>query len=716
MKDSAYLAHISSSGSSQLLLDHLEGTARLAKDFALPFGGEEQAELAGLSHDIGKYSKAFQDRLHGNPMRVDHSTAGAVECWKLQQPFAAFAVAGHHGGLPNGGSRMDPSDKNTLHGRLKKQRDGLLKPYNAWVQELTLPHAEIPDFLKQCNAELEPVFFTRMLYSCLVDADFLDTETFMSGKRRESSAESIDSLWDKLQKNLSGWFPPKGELNTQRCKILSQCIQAGETQAPGLFTLTVPTGGGKTVASLSFALAHAKKHGLKRIIYVIPYTSIIEQTADKFRTILGEENVLEHHSNISYDLQDEATPLTIQLANAAENWDMPVVVTTAVQFFESLYAYRSSQCRKLHNIAESVIVFDEAQMLPIPYLRPCVWAISQLVKNYKASALLCTATQPALDPLFHEFLPECTIREICPASSFTAEVFQRVTFQKTGRLTWDELAARMNSCHQVLCIVNSRKSAQEVYQRLEGDGTYHLSTLMYPAHRWQQLTEIRERLKQGLPCRVVSTSLIEAGVDVDFRTVFREQAGLDSILQAAGRCNREGKRPAAESFVYIFEGEGKVPLLFSTAIGAGKQVLARYEDISSPEAIHEYFRQLLDLKGKAAQDKERILPLIQSEPFPFRTIAERFHLIDSPTRTIYIPLEEGAKLIGELQSGMVNRNTFRKLGRYSVSIYEQHFAALEQAGDLQILDSGDAVLRNLDLYSMKTGLSLEADYGKALFI
>ena len=716
MKDSAYLAHISSSGSSQLLLDHLEGTARLAKDFALPFGGEEQAELAGLSHDIGKYSKAFQDRLHGNPMRVDHSTAGAVECWKLQQPFAAFAVAGHHGGLPNGGSRMDPSDKNTLHGRLKKQRDGLLKPYNAWVQELTLPHAEIPDFLKQCNAELEPVFFTRMLYSCLVDADFLDTETFMSGKRRESSAESIDSLWDKLQKNLSGWFPPKGELNTQRCKILSQCIQAGETQAPGLFTLTVPTGGGKTVASLSFALAHAKKHGLKRIIYVIPYTSIIEQTADKFRTILGEENVLEHHSNISYDLQDEATPLTIQLANAAENWDMPVVVTTAVQFFESLYAYRSSQCRKLHNIAESVIVFDEAQMLPIPYLRPCVWAISQLVKNYKASALLCTATQPALDPLFHEFLPECTIREICPASSFTAEVFQRVTFQKTGRLTWDELAARMNSCHQVLCIVNSRKSAQEVYQRLEGDGTYHLSTLMYPAHRWKQLTEIRERLKQNLPCRVVSTSLIEAGVDVDFRTVFREQAGLDSILQAAGRCNREGKRPAAESFVYIFEGEGKVPLLFSTAIGAGKQVLARYEDISSPEAIHEYFRQLLDLKGKAAQDKERILPLIQSEPFPFRTIAERFHLIDSPTRTIYIPLEEGAKLIGELQSGMVNRNTFRKLGRYSVSIYEQHFAALEQAGDLQILDSGDAVLRNLDLYSMKTGLSLEADYGKALFI
>ena len=716
MKDSAYLAHISSSGSSQLLLDHLEGTARLAKDFALPFGGEEQAELAGLSHDIGKYSKAFQDRLHGNPMRVDHSTAGAVECWKLQQPFAAFAVAGHHGGLPNGGSRMDPSDKNTLHGRLEKQRDGLLKPYNAWVQELTLPHAEIPDFLKQCNAELEPVFFTRMLYSCLVDADFLDTETFMSGKRRESSAESIDSLWDKLQKNLSGWFPPKGELNTQRCKILSQCIQAGETQAPGLFTLTVPTGGGKTVASLSFALAHAKKHGLKRIIYVIPYTSIIEQTADKFRTILGEENVLEHHSNISYDLQDEATPLTIQLANAAENWDMPVVVTTAVQFFESLYAYRSSQCRKLHNIAESVIVFDEAQMLPIPYLRPCVWAISQLVKNYKASALLCTATQPALDPLFHEFLPECTIREICPASSFTAEVFQRVTFQKTGRLTWDELAARMNSCHQVLCIVNSRKSAQEVYQRLEGDGTYHLSTLMYPAHRWKQLTEIRERLKQNLPCRVVSTSLIEAGVDVDFRTVFREQAGLDSILQAAGRCNREGKRPAAESFVYIFEGEGKVPLLFSTAIGAGKQVLARYEDISSPEAIHEYFRQLLDLKGKAAQDKERILPLIQSEPFPFRTIAERFHLIDSPTRTIYIPLEEGAKLIGELQSGMVNRNTFRKLGRYSVSIYEQHFAALEQAGDLQILDSGDAVLRNLDLYSMKTGLSLEADYGKALFI
>lgn len=715
MKNSPYWAHISSTGQIQSLWDHLMGTSSLAKAFAQSFGGEEQAELAAMAHDIGKYSSAFQKRLRGESFQVDHSTAGAVECWQLRQPFAAFAVAGHHSGLPDGGSRTDTPDGATLWSRLKRKERGWLEPYEDWKQELRLPaKAQIPNFLKQPGPEW--VFFTRMLYSCLVDADFLDTETFMEGKEREHNTISMEQLWDKLQHYLSGWFPPKGELNEQRCKILKQCIQAGESQAQGLFSLTVPTGGGKTIASLAFALAHAKKHGLRRIIYVIPYTSIIEQTAEVFRKILGEENVLEHHSNLLYDLEGEANPHTIQLAKATENWEMPVIVTTAVQFFESLYAYRSSQCRKLHNIPDSVIIFDEAQMLPIPYLRPCIWAISQLVKNYNVSALLCTATQPALQPLFHEFLPGFPVQELCPADISSQKVFRRVSFRQIGRLTWKELADQINSRHQVLCIVNTRKAAQEVYGQLTGTDNFHLSTLMCPAHRRQQLSEIRHRLNQGLPCRVISTSLIEAGVDVDFPTVYREMAGLDSVLQAAGRCNREGKRAADESMVFIFEGESNIPPLFSTSIGAGKQVINQYKNIASPEAVHEYFHQLLDLTGEKAQDKEQILPLLKSEFFPFRTIGERFRLIDSPTRTIYIPLEEGAALVEQLRSGMGNRKLFRQLGPYSVSVYEQHFAALDRAGDLEVLENGTAILHNMMLYSQETGLSLEADSGKALFV
>ncbi len=714
MTNGPFWAHKANDGRTQTIYSHLTGTAILAKDFAAPFGGESQAELAGLAHDIGKYGKDFQDRLNGSPQPVDHSTAGAVECWRLKQPFAAFAVAGHHGGLPNGGGRTDSTDQPTLLGRIRRGECGLLPPYENWKQELSLPQASFPSLVQEGMPE--SMFFIRMLYSCLVDADFLDTEAFMEGQHRKPNDTSAALLWDKLQSYIAGWFPPQGDLNMQRCKILQRCQEQGEAHQPGLFSLTVPTGGGKTVASLAFALAHAKKHGLRRIIYVIPYTSIIEQTAETFREILGQENVLEHHSQISYDLNEEANPHTLQLAKAVENWDMPVVVTTAVQFFESLYAHRSSQCRKLHNITNSIIIFDEAQMLPLPYLRPCVWGISQLIKHYGASVVLCTATQPALEPIFQEFLPKLSMQELCPPDTYQREVFRRVSFQTVGRLSWDELAAQLNAHHQVICIVNTRKAAQEVYERLNKPDSFHLSTLMYPKHRKQQLSEIRRRLKNGLPCRVVSTSLIEAGVDVDFPAVFRESAGLDSILQAAGRCNREGKRPAFQSIVSIFEGEEKAPPLFSTAIGAGKAVMARHSDIASPAAIHDYFQELLDLKGKEAQDKEQIMSLTQTEFFPFRTVSERFHLIESPTKTIYIPREEGATLIKRLSADAGDRKLFQQLGQYSVCIYENHFAALYAAGDLEILENGMAVLRNTDLYSNETGLSLAADSGKGLFV
>lgn len=712
MEKKTYLAHIAKDGREQTVRDHLFGTAKLCSRFAAGFHAEAQGELAGLAHDLGKYSEAFQRRLQGGP-RVDHSTAGAAECAKIGHWYEAFVVIGHHSGLPDGGGTDDHFSQPSFFGRMNRAAAGMLEPYDKWNGEVNLPQSSPPAF----SDPLEAMFFTRMLYSCLVDADYLDTEAFMEGTAKSRPAgASMEKLEQRLLHYISDWFPAKTNLNRQRCALLEQCLSQGEKQSPGLFTLTIPTGGGKTVASLAFALRHARTQDLRRIVYVIPYTSIIEQTAKTFRQILGEENVLEHHSGMLYDLKEDAEPGSTALALAMENWDVPVVVTTAVQFFESLFANRSSQCRKLHNLAESVIIFDEAQMLPVPYLRPCVFAISQLVKHYGTSAVLCTATQPALEEIFHEFLPEKPATEICEMKEVRQDVFQRVSFYRAGKLSWQELAEQLNSHEQVLCIVNSRKSAQTVYELLDPEGAFHLSTLMYPAHRRRMLEEVRNRLKEKLPCRVVSTSLIEAGVDVDFPAVFREEAGLDSILQAAGRCNREGKRKAKESVVTIFRSPDPCPPLFDIPVEAGRLTLNRFSAPDDPEAIHFYFQEVLQLKGKKAQDQKEILSLMREKRLPFKTVAEQFHLIDTDTKTVYIPMGEGKQLIERLRIGEWGKSLLRSLGQYAVSIYPEHFQSLLKAGDLELLDGGAAVLTNLALYSTDTGLSLKSDPGKGLFI
>ena len=712
-----YLAHIAKDGRTQTVLEHLEGVSKRCAASAAAFGAEEQGRETGLAHDVGKYSGAFQKRLRGGP-RVDHATAGAFECLKLGQPFAAFAVAGHHGGLPDGGGQGDKPDAGTFLGRINRAKKGKLDDYSAWTQELSLPAAAVPDFLKK--DKLAGMFFTRMLFSCLVDADYTDTGEFMDGQAPDvNETPSTEHLWERLQAYIAGWFPPKGKLNARRCAILEQCIREGRRRAPGLFTLTVPTGGGKTVASLAFALAQAKQQGMKRVVYVIPYTSIIEQTADTFRKILGPENVLEHHSGVLFDLDrdGELTPEAERLARATETWNTPVVVTTAVQFFESLFSNKPSQCRKLHNLAQSVILFDEAQMLPLPYLRPCVWAMAQLAAHYGVSAVLCTATQPALGPLLREFAPELSIEELCPMAAEDWDAFRRVTFRRAGKLTWDALAGQLQEQDQVLCVVNSRKAAQIVFHGLIGEGNFHLSTLMYPAHRKAVLTEVKQRLLDKKPCRVVSTSLIEAGVDVDFPAVYREEAGLDSILQAAGRCNREGRRSPEESIVTIFQGEDKPRKLFAAAIGAGRTVLDRFQDIASRDAVHTYFSTLLDLNGPAAQDKQGILSLAEKEFFPFRTVAERFHLIDDEsTVTVYIPRGDGAELLSRLRAGECSRNLYRQLGHYGVSIYQNHWRDLNQAGVLEPLGDGAYVLTDLRLYNDSTGLYMKAEGGRANFI
>lgn len=707
----------------QTVARHLIGTAELCRGFAAAFGAEADGQLAGLTHDIGKCTDDFQNRLLNDGPIVDHATAGAIACAMRGNRYVSACVAGHHGGLPDfGNMRTARKDDGTFYGRLLKGRDEQCLERcgesGVTLLPLTVSAAQKLD-------SLQASFWTRMLYSCLVDADFLDTEQFMNGERGRGGYDDIPTLLLRLQAYIEPWQQPKTELNRLRCEILNACIKAG-SKAKGIYTLTVPTGGGKTVASLAFALRHAVEHGMQRVIYVIPYTSIIDQNAQVFRDILGSGNVLEHHSGVQFDLSDGAPAEDVRKALATENWDMPVVVTTAVQLFESMYAARSSQCRKLHNLANSVIIFDEAQMLPLPHLRPCVAAMASLAEQFHSTVVLCTATQPSLDDLLHTYAPDCPVTELCPQTAALYDRFRRVTFRQAGTLTDEALAEQLSGQRQVLCIVNSRKAAQSIYALLPSEGSYHLSTLMIPAQRQTLLGEIRERLKQGKPCRVVSTSLIEAGVDVDFPAVYRELAGLDSIMQAAGRCNREGKRPVEESMVTIFERTEQLPpLLFQTAIGAAREALGEDRDPAAPETMARYFHSLRSLTGDAL-DRQGVIKAftqgIEGCEFPFQTVAEKFHLIDRNTYTIYIPYGEGAALLQRLQDGECSKGLYRKLGRYAVSVYDKHFQALYHAGvlltarEVPTLDSDSAILTDLTLYSETMGLSLEPEAGKAEFI
>ena len=711
-----FFAHISEDKErTQTVKEHLQGTAELAEAFARPFGGGEQAKLAGKLHDIGKYSREFQHRLEGGP-KVDHSTAGGKEAFQLRQIEAAFAVMGHHGGLPDYGGKNDTGDTSTLYGRQQKK----VPDYSAWKQEIALSPASRPSHIPPDN--LSEAFYIRMLYSCLVDADYLDTEAFMDGALPRGGYEPIASLLDKLDQYIAPWWNPQNELNRKRCDILRSCLNAGENFPNGLYTLTVPTGGGKTVSSLAFALRHAATHGKKRVIYVIPYTSIIDQTAEVFENILGAENVLEHHSGVDYTMpEEEVDPALYRKALATENWDAPVIVTTAVQFFESLYSNLPSRCRKLHNIADSVIIFDEAQTLPVSYLYPCVSAIGQLVQYYGVTAVLCTATQPALQSLFAELAPGLTMREICPDTDALYQFFRRTTLRQAGALTEEELAEQLKASPQTLCVVNRRVTAQKLYALLPEEGSYCLTTLLCPADRKRLLEEIRERLKSGLPCRVVSTSLIEAGVDVDFPTAWREEAGLDSIIQTAGRCNREGKASAEQSIVTIFRLEGQqVPAMIRPNVDSTRHVLQTFADPAQPEAIESYFSFYRTLKGSAALDQKGILDAFQKgykgSIFPFAAVANMFHLIDSPTTTIYIPTGEGKSLVESLRAGLISRSLFRKLGQYAVNVYPDHLKRLLDAGAVQATESGAYILTDKDLYHSSTGLALDVEMGKGWFM
>lgn len=718
----------------QLLADHLHNVSRLAEGFSSKFNAGAWGRCLGLWHDIGKSSALFQQRVRGETeRRVDHSTAGARQTAREYGDAGrvmSYAVAGHHGGLPDGKSNEDAC----LCRRLDETKRHI-EDFSAWRKCLgtddmpTLPTPP-PFDCKKAGLGFRLAFFVRMLFSCLVDADRLDAEAVGDPDRATGRMgyPSITELGNRLDAYLNTKVSQvePSPVNRIRAQVLEACREASSL-SPGLFSLTVPTGGGKTLSSLAFALDHAVRHGLDRIVYVIPYTSIIEQNAAVFRAALGDKDgmfVVEHHSNFDSGGENDDQPHP-----ATENWDAPVIVTTSVQFFESLYSHKAGRCRKLHNLSRSVVILDEAQMLPLDYLKPCLEALKELVATYKTSVVLCTATQPALNASSDSTqglkVGLLGVREIIPDPVALHQSLRRVRVRHVGERSEAGLAGELAGYDRVLCIVNSRRTARTVFDALrelirpDQGGLFHLSALMCPAHRAQTFARIRKALDDGSPCRVVSTTLVEAGVDVDFPVVFRAESGIDSIAQAAGRCNREGKLEQGE--VFVFRPERGHPVgHFRRVAQAGRSVAGRHAaDLLHPNAIRDYFLELYWQVGEDQLDKKSILERLTEGAsrcwFPFREIGREFQLIESATQGVIIPYnEESEKVIRALRSleaGDRAGGLMRRAQRFSVSLYERDLARLEREGAVE--RSGPSgqffVLSNTDLYDPVYGLDVFKD-------
>ncbi|MGH8629281.1 MAG: CRISPR-associated endonuclease Cas3'', partial [Burkholderiales bacterium] len=611
LTDPDFSAHIrrDSAGSivRHALEDHLRKVGRRAQESAQVFGAGDWAYLAGLWHDLGKYRAGFQayllaandlpaedahqEREGRTAGRVEHSAAGAIHAVDRMGTagrMLAYCIAGHHAGLADWISAQ--AGDSALSKRLGRREQ--LEEVNGQPVPQDILEATKPASRPAQDGWLGTSLWIRMLFSSLVDADFLDTESFMNpaqatrrGRYPELGALAIE--FERFMADKRGKRVGEPPVNAARREVLAACERAADWP-PGFFSLTVPTGGGKTLSSMAFALRHALAHGKRRVIYVIPYLSIIEQTGEVFRRALGTlaDAVLEHHSNLEPD--DDANT---RARLAAENWDAPLIVTTAVQFYESLFAAKPRRVRKLHNIADSVIILDEAQTLPPEFLSPILATLRQLVQSYGATIVLCTATQPTLHEKpagvssFPALEAELQPREIAPDPPTLYARLRRVRLDvrpEDVRATWPELAAELAAAPQMLCVVDRRRYAVELFQELKQRapvGSFHLSTRLCGAHRSRRLSEIRQRLADGLPTRVVSTQLIEAGVDVDFPLVYRVAGGLDAIAQAAGRCNREGRM--AEGRVVVFRApEEAPPGLLRHAQQAAREFLRREDPLA----------------------------------------------------------------------------------------------------------------------------------------
>ncbi len=720
-----YIAHVNNQGECQSVDEHHKGTSLLSALFASEFGSEKWGEQLGLLHDLGKYSFPFQQYIRlctglleegERSGKTDHTSSGAIyakEIFGHKGIVLAYCIAGHHAGLLNWYSDIGVSGD--MMARLDKEE--LLESIRSIIKEKYKDiSTELPLELRFANGDFQ--LWIRMLFSCLVDADYLDTERFMQPevffKRGRFATiallkEKFDTYMESLRVSSSPSF-----MNEKRTEVLSACRRMALLNKP-FFYLTVPTGGGKTLSSLAFALEHAVKYEKKRIVVAIPYTSIITQTAQIFRTIFGDENVIEHHSNIDED------HLTTEQKQATENWDAPIIVTTNVQLFESLFANRSSHCRKLHNLANSIIILDEAQMLPVDFLKPITSTLDTLMRLFNVTLLCTTATQPLLSGIIGTGESIFTGIKVEPTKIVTDSVeltnsFRRVQIELPETIneitSFDTIADELKQLSQVLCIVNTRKESQTLFAKMP-DGTLHLSRMMCSAHIRDTIQIIKECLTEKKPIRVISTQLIEAGVDIDFPDVYRAFAGLDSVAQAAGRCNREGRLNAMGRWgqVKIFNSEQGVPAGYMRKGADTLKELIRMDrdiDLLSPETMLRYFDLLY---GKItcfdkADMQEKLCAGERELKFQFATAARDFKLIDDGgCKSFVVNYREGATYINQLKERGLETWILRKLQQYSVSVREADFKELIKFGFIEPY-FGIWVQVDPDLYHSKSGVML----------
>ena len=760
MKSAVALAHSASkSGRVDTVKDHLESVAKRAAEYAEAFGAAEEARLAGLLHDLGKYGVLFQRRLEDKEAGIDHWSAGAWQAVSQYRSIAAaLAVQGHHVGLRRAGKddlgglspiklkehhpdglRLSEPDPGVLLDMMKQ--DGLIA---AEATEKLYNHVK---YLKEEGLRAAAMLDVRMLFSALVDADFVETEAHFDAvgtekHYRESgpaleSGRALEVLLAHVRK-LAQESQAAEHVNALRQDLFGACLSAASSPQ-GLFTLTAPTGAGKTLSMLAFALKQAVMYNLRRIVVVIPYLSIIEQTvkvyADLFSGHFGDNYVLEHHSLAgTHGMDDDREGIKPVQRLLAENWDAPIVVTTSVQFFESLFANRPSACRKLHRLARSVVLFDEAQTFPARLAVPTLATLSRLAERYGASVVFSTATQPAFSHLHESVAKYCACgwqpQEIVPANLRLFDRARRTEVKwpdLDSATSWDSVARQIASDDhkQVLCIVNLKRHALDLVARLEilgcsEDEIFHLSTSMCPAHRRLVLYCTRRRLRQGKPCRLVSTQCVEAGVDFDFPTVFRAWGPLDSIAQAAGRCNRNGRREVGTVHLFVPESESGRSYpdgSYEQAAGVAGVLLRMAGsvklDIHDPGLFREYYRRLYDISRPENMLKE-LSEAVQGQDF--KETAKLYQVIPGDTINVLVPwkakMREYEKLADEVRRTGITRSWILRARPYTIGLYRPKRDApvsrwLEPV--VARYDRGEEdwfIYLNAEHYKPKTGLTV----------
>lgn len=727
-----YKAHINEeTGAVQTVKEHSENTADLCKQFAIPVLKDFMYTM-GLLHDVGKFKEDFQRRINGENIKVEHSTCGALAAKDLYPDaiglMMEYCIAGHHSGIPDGGYKNDTSDMPTLCGRLKRSFDD----FGIYRDQLQLPEIdrkEIQGFLMQdCGRNTEILidkfsFLTRYGFSCLVDADSIDTARFCRGEKVRTLTANFKACLEKVNTKLNSFICTTALQKTRA--LLQQQVFCKADTGGEIYLMNMPTGSGKTLCSVKFALERAIRMEKKRIIYVIPYNSIIDQTMLVFEELFGNDaEILRHQSTFSYEDENDYTEDYRKAAkSAAENWDVTsIIVTTAVQFFESVYANKRGKLRKMHNMADSILVFDEAHLMPQEFLQPCLRAIAYITKYLNSEAVFLTATMPDFPKLLRQYALENSkiINLIDDTSGFSE--FQKCKYRLLKKLSAEMLLEKATGDVSSLIVVNKKQSAKRLFELCSGK-KYHLSTYMTAYDRENIIREIRTELHQlevdfpdykDVPedrrIVIISTSLIEAGVDLDIYTVFRELSGLDSILQAGGRCNREGKRSQASVYVFEFDDENKTAQDIKSNISSG--ILDKYEDISCPQSIKEYYDRLFFMKKDVLERNTITKKCCDISGIPFAEYAREFELIDSGTISLVVPRDvQSREIIDSLKYTGGGIGIARRLQKYTCSISQKELDDLIRQHVVDDFGTGILCLTNPDYYDEKTGITFEAkDY------